>query len=63
MLFVQYLGDRFGPWLIFAMAMPIALVLAALSWHFVEEPFIRAKEKFTSPPPALLGKPQQCAMR
>jgi peptidoglycan/LPS O-acetylase OafA/YrhL len=59
MLFVHYLGERFGPWAIFAMAMPVALVLAALSWHFVEEPFMRAKEKFASPSAGLLAKPQQ----
>jgi len=49
MLFVHYLGDRLGPWAIFALALPVALGLAALSWHFIEEPFLRAKAKLDKP--------------
>jgi peptidoglycan/LPS O-acetylase OafA/YrhL len=37
------LFDLRNPWLVFALALPLTLLLAALSWRFVEQPALRWK--------------------
>ena len=40
-LFVHWFPGRLGPWTLFACALPMTLVMAALSWHLVEKRFLR----------------------
>jgi peptidoglycan/LPS O-acetylase OafA/YrhL len=48
-LLVRHFGAAISPWLLFAMAAPIALVVAAASWHCIEHPFLRLKTKTRAP--------------
>jgi peptidoglycan/LPS O-acetylase OafA/YrhL len=46
-------------WVLFVLAMPVTLVLAALSWHFVERPALDLKTRLTGGerPPGETGAP------
>ena len=44
-LLVQYAGPHLTPHRLFAVAWPITLALAILSWRFVEKPFLKLKPK------------------
>jgi peptidoglycan/LPS O-acetylase OafA/YrhL len=43
MMVIVQLRDTLGPWPIFAIALPITLGFAALSWFLVEQPFLKKK--------------------
>ena len=45
MLCIVHLRHRVGPWGIIAIELPITLALAAMSWFFVEKPFLVKKAK------------------
>lgn len=41
-LLVMWTGKPLGPWRLFAMAAPLTLLVAAISWHAVERPFLKS---------------------
>jgi peptidoglycan/LPS O-acetylase OafA/YrhL len=45
-LLVYYFFAQLNPFLLFIIALSISVVLAALSWHFIEQPMIRMRERF-----------------
>jgi len=50
---LQQLGVAIAgkPWSLFVLTYPFALLVAALSWHFIEQPFLKLKTKPTRPVP------------
>lgn len=44
-LLVMAFKGRVGPWTVTALALPLTMIAAALSWHLVEKRFLRAKER------------------
>jgi peptidoglycan/LPS O-acetylase OafA/YrhL len=45
LMLIMHLGGLLGPIALFALALPITLMLATLSWHFVEAPCMRQKAR------------------
>jgi peptidoglycan/LPS O-acetylase OafA/YrhL len=62
-LTVYYLGPGLHPLALFLIATPLALIFAAMSWTFVEKPFIRLKATkptpFTLPLPSSQASPER----
>lgn len=50
-LLIQNLGPRLNPAALFLCALPLTCGLAALSWRFIESPFLKLKTKSKSMPP------------
>jgi peptidoglycan/LPS O-acetylase OafA/YrhL len=43
-LLVRYFESDPQPLVVFSCALPLSAILATLSWHFIESPFLRYKE-------------------
>lgn len=43
MVVMYYLKDSINPYVLFLVAFPLATLLAFLSWHLIEQPFLRLK--------------------
>ena len=46
---VQVGGEDLSPWAVIAIATPIVVVLAQLSWHLIEAPALRHKPRRKAP--------------
>lgn len=60
-LLVLGLGREMHPLTLFALAMPLSLMAAVLSWHGIEKRFLRLKEKRMEPELALVSAAMQDA--
>ena len=65
MLLIQNLRDTFGPWTILALTVPAVAIVAAMSWYFIEAPFmshkamlLRQRTPIMAPVTALEIKPE-----
>jgi peptidoglycan/LPS O-acetylase OafA/YrhL len=55
-----WLYPGISPWLVFAVATPIACILAFASWHLIEKPFLNLKTAFIHEPAVDRGQISVC---